>query len=426
MSLRSNLDHDILKTVMGYSIHAIKGISWMSAFRVISRGITIAKIAIIARVLGPSLIGVFGIASLVLAFLEMIMETGINIFLIQTKKDITEYIDSAWIVSILRGILIALIIIIIAPLVSSFFNTPEATPLLLLISSIPFIRGFINPAVVKLQRDLQFQYEFWFRTVIFLFDTTISIIIALITQSVFSLAWGMLAGAVLEVILSFIFIQPHPKFKYNKVYFKELFHTGKWVTLFGIFNYLAQEGDKIIVGKVLGPLALGIYQTAYKLSTLPISEITDVVSKVTFPVYTKISADIPRLKRAFIRSTTVIILTTTFLGSIIYLFPKEIILILLGKEWIIAASVLQVLAIYGILRAISGSASAVFLATGKQKYVTGMTFVRFIGLAISIYPFIQLYGLIGAGYAALFSVLVEIPLILYFVYQIFSKKENNV
>jgi O-antigen/teichoic acid export membrane protein len=74
--------------------------------------------------------------------------------------------------------------------------------------------------------------------------------------------------------------------------------------------------------------------------------------------------------------------------------------------------------VYGVLRAISGSASALFLGVEKQRYVTLMTFARFAGLAITIYPFVKMFGLIGAGYSALISVIVEIPIIIYYVFKI--------
>jgi O-antigen/teichoic acid export membrane protein len=407
---------------MGYKASAISGISWMSAFRVSTRAVTFLKTAVIARALNPSQFGLFGIASLVLSLLEMLTETGINIIIIQSERKIDEYINSAWVVSIIRGIAIALIIIITAPLVSRFFNLNDSLNLLLFISLVPFIRGFINPAIIQLQKDLQFNKEFIFRLVIFLFDAAVSIIFVTVTHSVYSLVFGLLAGAILEVILSFVLIKPTPVFRLEKEYFNEIFHKGKWVTTYGIFNYFAQEGDNITVGRVLGAASLGTYQMAYKISTLPISEVTDVVSKVVFPVYVKIAGDRERLWKAFKQSTIIISLLTTFLGLMIFFFSEEIVSILLGEKWIQAVPVLRILSIYGILRAIFGSVSTIFLATGNQRYVTTMTFVRFIILAITIYPMVRMYGIVGAGYSAMLSVLFEIPVIVYYTNIIFKRK----
>lgn len=408
---------------MGYSGNVIKGISWMSGFRMVTRVLSFLKMAVLARVLTPSQFGIYGIATLVLALLEMLTETGINIILIQSKKQIDEYINSAWVVSIIRGTFIGLCIVFSAPFISSFFNAPNALGILNLISLVPFIKGFINPSEVKLQKDLKFNYEFWFRISIFTVDAVVAVVFVLFTHSVYSLVWGLISGALFEVVLSFVLMRPIPRLNLSKDYFKEIFHKGKWITAYGFFNYIAQNGDNLVVGKVMGATSLGIYAMAYNISTLPISEITDVVGKVVFPVYAKIVEDKKRLMSAFVKSTLAISLATTMIGLILFIFPGQIISIILGDKWLSAVPVLQILVIYGVLRAISGSASALFLGIEKQKYVTNMTFMRFAALAITIYPFIKMFGLIGAGYSALVSVLVEIPVIIYCVIKVFRNNK---
>ena len=404
---------------MGYLRNTIKGVSWIAALRIATRIITLLRTVLLARLLVPSQFGVFGIASLILAFFEVLTETGVNVFLIQQKKDIKEYIDSAWIVSIIRGAVLSLSIVLLAPFIASFFSSQESHGVILFIAIIPFIRGFINPAIITLQKDLQFHKEFWLRLSIFLLDSFIVVIFAFSTHSAASFVWGLLAGALFEVILSFLFIQPRPKLNFEQDKVKRIMGLGKWVTLSGIFTYIAQEGDNVAVGKILGTAPLGIYQVAYKFSTLPISEITDVVSKVVFPVYTKISHEPVRLFRAFIRTSLAISIGASLLGAIIFLFSETIISVLLGSNWTSAVPVIKIFSIYGVLRAIFGSVSSLFSAVGKQEYIASMTFVRVLGLAITIVPLTLRYGLIGAGYAALFSVLIELPMIMLYTIKIF-------
>ena len=146
---------------MGYLRNTIKGVSWIATLRIATRIITLLRTVLLARLLVPSQFGVFGIASLILAFFEVLTETGVNVFLIQQKKDIKEYIDSAWIVSIIRGAVLSLSIVLLAPFIASFFSSQESHGVILFIAIIPFIRGFINPAIITLQKDLQFHKEFW-------------------------------------------------------------------------------------------------------------------------------------------------------------------------------------------------------------------------------------------------------------------------
>lgn len=405
---------------MGYFKQAVIGISWMSAFRTSSRIITFVRVIILARLLTPSQFGAFGIASLVLSFLEILTETGINIFLVQNKKSVDHYINDAWVLSIIRGIILSLFIILISPFVVMFFKIQEAYSLLLLVSIVPFIRGFINPSIVKFQKELQFKKEFFLRFTVFSFDSTVAIIFALLTRDSTSFIFGLIAGALLEVALSFYLLKPLPRLKFNIVNIKEIFHKGKWVTLFGIFNYIAQEGDNVVVGKMLGAASLGIYQMGYKIATLPISEISDVANKVTFPVYSRISSDKKRLQKAFLRATFFITLFTLLLGGIIFSLPENIYTLILGDKWSNITTIIQVLVVYGILRGISGSASSLFLAVSKQKYVAIMIFIRVIALVSVIVPFVFFFGIIGAGYAALISVVAEIPVIVFFIIRVFK------
>lgn len=410
---------------MGYQRDAVKGISWMTLLRVLTRVLTFIRLAILGRLLTPTQFGFFGVASLLLSLLEILTETGINVFLVQEKKDIKEYINSAWGVSIIRGILLSLVIVFSAPFVASFFKASEAYPIIALIAIVPFIRGFINPAIITYQKNLQFHKEFLLRFILFSTDVIVSVFFGLITRSAASFVYGLIASALLEVILSFLLIPvwPRLRFEYRKV--TNVLYRGWWVTITGIFSYFADNGDNIAVGKILGSASLGIYQVAYKFSTLPISEITHVVNQVVFPVYVKFSDDRKRLKGAFIKVTALSSLAAFAFGGLIFLLSEPIILLFMGDQWTAAIPAIQILAVYGVLRTIFGNFSPVFLSVGRQDYVAKMTFIRVVTLAVAIIPLVTIYGMVGAGYAMLFSMLSEIPIILYFTAKTFTNNTNK-
>ena len=405
---------------MGYSKQAIVGISWIGAFRVFSRLIAFLRVVVLARLLVPAQFGVFGIASMALALLEILTETGINVFLIQEKEDVDSYVNDAWFVSIIRGLLIAIFIILTAPLVVSFFKIPQSYSLILLISAVPLIRGFINPSIVKYQKNLQFNKEFLLRSAIFCFDSLVAIIVSLITRSAIGLVFGLIAGAILEVILSFILIKPTPSIQFNLQKISKIFHRGKWVTLYGILNFAASKGDSVIIGRILGSGPLGIYQMGYTISTMPVSEIADTANRVTFPVYTKIAGDVNRLKKGFTRTILFVSAISILIGTLIFFFPKDLFILAFGQKWADTMIVLKPLAIFGVIRAISGTTSSLFLSVGRQNYVAGMTFLRFAALALTIVPLTIVYGIEGTSYSILISGIVEVPLVAYYVWLIFK------
>lgn len=404
---------------MGYSREAFKGVSWVGALRFSTRILSIGRIAILARLLTPSQFGLFGIATLVLAFVEMLTETGINIFLVQEKDKVDKYINTAWVVSILRGIVITTVIIAAAWPVAMFFQSPDAFQLLLLISIVPFIRGFFNPSIVQFQKNLRFDQEFWFRFVIFCIDSLVAIAVALLAKTASSVIFGFIAGALSEVLLSFIFLKPRPVFVFKLENFKKVIHRGKWMTAASVFEYLFQHTDDIVVGKLLGASALGLYQTGYRISTLPISEVTDVVNKVMFPVYVKIADDGFRLRRAFLKTTVVVAALTIPFGLVLFFFPEQLIRLILGEQWLTLVPVVKVLAVFGVVRAISNSASSVFIALKRQDLVALLSFISFVTLAIIIVPSVMYFGLVGAGVSALLASFIVIIGILVYLFRIF-------
>lgn len=400
---------------MGYTSQALKGFSYLSFVRLSIRALSLFKNLIIARALSPLQFGSFGIATLVLVFAEILTETGINTFLIQHKENIDKYINTSWAISILRGILIAALIVTSATFISEFFNNPASKDLLLLIAIVPFLRGFINPSVVKLQKELLFRKQFYYQSSVFLVETFVAIVFVVVTKKTESLIYGMIIGVLFEILISFLIVKPLPRPAFSLRLFKNVFGYGKWITIQTIFNYFYQHGDDIVVGKLLGATSLGFYDMAYRISLVPLTDVSDVVSKVTLPVYVRISNEKDRLRRAFIRTLIGICSIVIPVGIIFYLYPEEIIMVLLGEKWLIAAPVLKILGIFAFIRAISSFAMSIFIPLGKQNIFTLVSFIGLIGLGITIFPLTQAYGIQGAALSALFGSALTIPVIAFFV-----------
>lgn len=407
---------------MGYTKDVIKGASWLGAFKFFTRFLSFFRTIIVARILSPYQFGIFGIATLILSLIEILTETGINVFLVQKKEDVDKYINTAWVVSILRGFLISIFIIMGSKFVSDFFKNPEVFPLLILIGAVPFIRGFINPSITYFQKKLQFHKEFYYRSSIFFVETLIAVLLVIMMRNPVALIYGLIGGAIFEVIISFLFVKPRPGFKFNKKIFSEIVSSGKWVTASGVFTYLFQNADNIIVGRMLGTASLGIYDMAYSIAILPISEISDIALRVTFPIYVKISEEKERLKKAYIKTTLLIAVLVLPVLFLFLMFPEQLILLFLGQKWIEAADILRVLAIFVVIATLGSASSSVFYAVKKQKYVTTITAISFAVMAVSVIPLIIAFGLVGAGIAEILGSISAIPFVVYYLLKVFSQK----
>ncbi len=399
---------------MTYLKKTISGFFWTSALSGSIRVLAFAKIAVMARILLPSQFGEFAVVSMILAFLEIITETGINVFLIQEKDSLSRYLNTAWVVSILRGIVVCAVMIVASDPVAKFFNIPSVRPLIMLAGLIPFIRGFINPACVKFQKELFFSKEFWYRFSIVVIEIGLTLLFALSTKSAVSIVLGLMGSAVFEVAISWVFISPRPKANLNYFQVRTVLGRGKWVTGFGLFDYLFTTADNLVVGKLLGSSALGIYQNAYKLGILPSSQANDVYYKSMTPVFVKMSEENKDLKKAVLWGTGGVLLLHIVLGAVVYLKASDLVRIILGPNWLMAIPVVKIIAVMGAIRGIAYAPNSLLVGKLRQQYVTVVTAVAMLGLLVFIVPMTVRYGLVGAGYAATLGATLSLPVSIYY------------
>lgn len=375
--------------------------------RFVVRGVAVIRSIILARLLDPTGFGLFGVAVMAVSFLELMTETGINVFFLQ-KKDIEKYLDTAWFVSVVRGVLITLLLIFTSGPISEFFNSPQARGMLLLISLTPLIRGFINPSIIKFQKELEFDREFMLRAILTMIETLLMIYFSWKLTNPVGLVWAMLLTALFEVGISYVFIKPWPKPGFVWSQFREIIGHGKWVAGFGILDYIFTQGDNVVVGRMLGAAPLGIYRLSYTLSTLPLTEISDVFYKVAFPTLSKMISEKKDTKRVIKIVVTSICILATVAGITIW-WGSQYLVLLLGQKWVTAIEVIKILAFLGIVRSVSFSFNSVFLAYGKQKYVTLILLTSVVGLLTTIVPLVQRFGLVGAGYSAIIGATLSLP-----------------
>ncbi|KKU64071.1 MAG: Membrane protein involved in the export of O-antigen and teichoic acid [Candidatus Amesbacteria bacterium GW2011_GWA1_47_16] len=400
---------------MNYIRSTRSGMFWTAFLRGSTRVVNIGKTALLARILMPSQFGVFGIVTLALSLLEMLTETGINVFLLQQRDKLEKYVDTAWFISIVRGALISLLLFLFSPFIAGFFRSQDSLSILRLACLVPLFRGFINPSNITFLKQLQFKKEFLYRFTIVFAETLVTLMAVYFYRSPAGLVAGMVASSALEVILSFALFSPRPALAFRLPQVWQIIHQGKWVTGFGILDYIFTTGDNIIVGRLLGEYSLGIYQNAYKLSTQPMGEINDIFYKVTFPLFIKMSGDKSLRRETILRYIAVHILLVVTIAVLVYAFAPVFISLLLGPAWLSAIPVVRILAFLGITRGITLSFNALLMSQGRQRDVAIVSLLNVLGLSFTIVPMVRSFGLSGAAYSAIIGSVFALPVAVHFI-----------
>jgi len=376
-----------------------KGGFWVFLLRIVNRGVSLIRLIIIARILAPSDFGLLGIALLSMSTLETFSQTGFQQALIQKKEDIRSYLDASWTALILRGLILFVILYFIAPYVAIFFDISEAKPIIRVIGFAILFRAFSNIGVIYFRKELEFNKEFIYQFAGTLADFIVAISAVFILRNVWALVLGMLAGNIVRCLMSYLIHPYRPRLNFNLEKIKELFGFGKWILGSSILVFLLTQGDDIFVGKLLGTTALGFYQMAYKISNMPATEYSHLIATVTFPAYSKLQDNLSKLKEAFLKVLQLTAFLSIPIAGGIFILAPDFTKIFLGIKWMPMVPAMQVLALYGMLRAIGATTGVIFMAVGKPEIRTKIQSAQLVLLAILIYPLTMRWGILGASMA---------------------------
>jgi PST family polysaccharide transporter/lipopolysaccharide exporter len=380
------------------SERVVKSAIWLLGQNAVGRLIQLSMLIILAQLIGPREIGLMGIALLGLNAMKRFTDIGLNAALIQQKDDdVDSYLNTVWILEIGRGALIALVLVAAAPFVASLFDTPRATDLLRAVALSPLIIGLKNPGVVYFQKNLEFHKQFVYRMGGEIAQFFVAVGWALVWPTAWAFVAGFLAADVVRLAASYFIhgYRPWPEFDRSAAF--ELVDYGKYITGTAILYFLYSEGDDAFVGWMLSPVALGFYQYGYRFSNAPATEISQVVSGVMFPAFSKLQEDTALLRDAFLKTVRLTSFLAFPMAAGIAVVAPSFVRAFLGSEWTPTVLAMQILAVYGLLRAIGKTFSPVWKAIGRPDYAMKLSLLRVVLVALFIYPATARYGIAGTA-----------------------------
>ncbi|SDM61268.1 polysaccharide transporter, PST family [Halogranum gelatinilyticum] len=378
-----------------------KSIVWLAGQNVTSRVLQLSMLVILARLIGPRELGIVGIGLLGLSAMRKFTNIGLNAALIQKEQaDVDSHLNTTWVLEIARGLLIGVVLFLAAPvLATTVFGEPAATWPIRAIALSPVILAFQNPGLVYFQKNLDFHKEFAYKIVGDGAQFAVSVGWALVSPDAWSFVAGFLAADVLRLFISYLIHDYRPWPEFDLEIAKELVGYGKWLTGSSILYFLYSEGDDAFVGWFLNPTMLAFYQYTYRFANAPATEISGIVESVMFPAFSKLQGNMPSFRRAYLKTLRMTALFAFPASVGIAVVTPTFIMAFFGEEWMVAVPAMQVLAIYGLLRAIGRTFSPVWKAVGRPDYITKLSALRVVLMAIIIYPLTARYGITGTALA---------------------------
>ena len=405
MDPNNDTDHQGISLTM----RVARGAGWVFVGKIIGQVLNLIKLVVLARLLSKTDFGLFGIVMLAIATLQTFSGTGFTQALIQRKDNAQAYLNTAWTVELIRGLVLACLLFMVAPAVGWFFDEPRVVVLLRVMCISVILGGCVNIGVIYFQKELIFHKQVIYTVGNEFVSLVVGLLLAYHLRSVWALIWAGMAGASTRVILSYILHEYRPTICLDKTQAAELFKFGRWVFGSSIIIFLATSGDDVFLGKVLGASALGLYQVAYRLSNVVATEITHITSAVMFPAYAKVQDQQAKLGRAFLSVLELVSALALPLTVFMVTAAPEIVVGLLGAKWEPAIIPLQILAVAGFLRSLAATGGPVFAGTGNPHMDFWMNLGRVSVIAITIYPLTKLFGVAGTSFSVVLGLAATLP-----------------
>lgn len=395
---------------MGYTKNAISGFSWQTFLKVTTIGLGMIKLMIIARILTPADFGLFSLVTIALGIAEATTETGVNYTIINSKHSVTYFLNTAWVIAIVRGFVIGLVMLLAAFGLAEFYDEQRLLFLISLASLVPVIKGFINPAIVSLRKELQFFKESGYHLSRIVAEMLLAIGLTILLQDVSGLILAMIGSAIIEVLVSFAFFTLRPTFQYIHSRGKIIFSNARGLSTTAFFSYLNENLDNILIGKIVSPYGLGLYHNSYSVTHKVTHEFGKSAAHGTFPIFSKLAGQPIRLQRAVLKSTASTMALITVV-SIPFLIWPNILILFLGSQWTEAIPLIRILIIAGFFHALSSLLYSYFMSLEAISLVNWHLALSVITMGIAVTVLGMQFGLLGAVWGILISRIITMPLL---------------
>jgi PST family polysaccharide transporter len=312
----------------------LRGLFWTFSGTGLQYALRLLIVAILARLLVPEDFGLVAAASIVVSFSAILAQLGVGPAIVQRPQIETRHLRTGFTLSLLFGLLLAGVVILAAPLVARFFRMEGFLPVLRVMALVFPLSGVSVVAQSLLQRHLRFRWLAGIQVVSYVSGYgLVGIVMALLDFGVWALVAAYLVQVVVASVLALV-VQPHPKRpQLERQALGELLHFGGGMTALLVANYIAFQGDNLVVGRWLGAEALGFYGHAYQMVVMPAVLFGQVLDRVLFPAMASVQDRQDRLAAAYRRGVALVALLALPTSLVLFILAPELIDVLLGPAW---------------------------------------------------------------------------------------------
>lgn len=378
---------------------SVKGGLYSSFGKVVSFILNMGSTVILARLLTPEVYGLVGIVGAFFTFFMLFNDLGFGLSIIQKKNIQNEEIATIVWFNIIVSSIYSFIMFLSSWMIADFYGEQRLVSMIQVFSLIFIFGGISSIHQAILSRQMRFKYI----AIINILSTVISVIIsvsmALNDFSYWALIIPMLINVLSVSILMIIIVDWFPRPTLSMYWIKEHFSFGKDITLFNFINYFTRNLDTLLIGKFYDATVLGLYNKAYQLLMLPITQLRGPIYSVGTPALSSLRSNPIEYEKYFMKLVLILTLLSAIVVSWMWLNSYELIMILLGEQWTEAAFLFKTLALSALIQPVEGLLGLLLITMGLTKKYVQYGFINFtimctsfiFGIQYDISTFVIIY-----------------------------------
>jgi O-antigen/teichoic acid export membrane protein len=376
---------------------------------------SIAATAVLARLLSPQDYGLIGMVAVFTGFVAMFKDAGLSLATVQRAEINYEQISTLFWVNVTLSAAITFVMILLAPAIGWFYSEPRLV-MITIITALGFIFGGL---AVQHEALLKRQMRFYALSVIafmsMMVGYAVGIALAWRGASYWSLVFSQLALLASNVLGVWIVCRWRPGRPQRNTGVRSMLSFGGNVTGYALINYVSNNSANLLVGRVFGPLSLGLYTKAAQLLSLPTEQINEPLATVSIPALSRLVDTPERYRKAYLRIMEKVVMVTMPAIALMMATSDWVVRIILGAQWANSAKLVVFMGIAALFQPVMATAGWLLVSQGRVRDMLRWSLINAPISLLSIVVGLP-WGVSGVAASwALGRILVANPLLFWFV-----------
>lgn len=247
---------------------------------------------LIARWLSVEDFGIVGTFAVSMALIEMTSNLALDRLIVQAEDGDTPVLQSTLhTIQALRGCLSAIILFLIAGPLATLFGVPEVAWAYQALAAVPFLRGLAHLDMFRLQRRARFAPSLWVELAAQALATISVVPLALWLNDYSTMLYAILLQQLIFMVMSHVVAERRYQWRWDREIIRRAVRFGWPLLLNGILLFGIFQGDRIVVGSLIGMTALGWFSAAFTLTLVPTQVLAKIQNTFFLPLLSQILDD---------------------------------------------------------------------------------------------------------------------------------------